>query len=126
MMDLDEFIKSTTTQIVFGIHAASHGVADIDDTAFVNPRDTRDNHSEPVEVEFDVAVRVAGKSQGSVGGRFKVWNVLEAGGKTQQAHEHETVSRIGILVPVALPSCSAQRQKPRNTTVIRAGRGEVV
>ena len=123
MMDLDEFIKSTITQIVTGVHAASGAVAVIDPTAFVNPRSTVTNHSDPVEVKFDVAVTVAGKSEGSAGGKIKVWSVLEAGGKSQQAHEHETVSRISFLVPVALPSISAQRHKPTDPEVIRRGRG---
>ncbi len=126
MMDLDDFIKSTITQIVAGVRAASEGVEGIDASAFVNPRKTNLNHSDPVEIKFDVAVTVTGRGEGSAGAKVKVWGVFEAGGTAQQGQEHETVSRISFMVPVALPSTSAEHRKPRPTPNARRGRANAL
>lgn len=121
-IDLDEFVKATIMQIVQGVHAAGVGVPAIDSSAVVNPRDLKDHYKEPTKLHFDVAVTVSGRSGAEVGAKVKVLSAFRAGGKGENVHEHETVSRVQFEVPIALPSTSAEQREPQPLPGVWRGR----
>jgi hypothetical protein len=114
-MDLEQFVSISLTQIIRGITTAQ---AEAEGTnAWINPvgtvlpehgrsiPTTTGSYSPGVQVhdvEFDVAVTVAGSKTGEAKAGLRVW-AIEIGGKGKTAIENSAVSRIKFAVPVAWP-----------------------
>jgi hypothetical protein len=60
-------------------------------------------------MEFDIAVSVSEKTEGSGGGNLKVVGILGAGGQISKADESGSVSRIKFTLKVLPPFTTVPR-----------------
>jgi hypothetical protein len=119
MMDLKDFIKTTLTEIVEGVHeareivknheAANQG-AEVAPFVFGHtsatyiklPSSHPGGEGPAVIVEFDVAVTVVETSEKKLQGGAKL-AILSVGAGGNQSSQNTAVSRIKFNVPLALP-----------------------
>jgi len=104
-MELREFVTETLVQIQEGVQDAIIRRQDTDNPqGIINPvfgQQASEAHCQ--KVEFDVAITVSDKSQGSAKAGLRVLSVeLGAGGS--KAAERSTVSHVRFTVPVIPPT----------------------
>lgn len=114
LMNLEEFVSDTLTQIVRGVRTAQ-GEAKLAG-AVVCPSRTRTrlsgnrevtHHARVQEIEFDVAVTVVEGT--TVGGDAGIRVFAVGGGAKGERHgSHEQLSRVRFSVPVMLPMDTAR------------------
>lgn len=109
-MDLQTFVRETLVQIVAGVELAISDIKGNSTNAMVNPYRPDANHSDPTNVEFDVAVTVTDSSSGRAGGGIKILS-FNVGAHGEGKIEAKAVNRIKFSVPVALPGHLSSKYK---------------
>ncbi|TAN46369.1 MAG: hypothetical protein EPN26_15245 [Rhodospirillales bacterium] len=120
-MELKDFISSSLVQIVEGVQAALDAVGNNHTSgAKINPMVAHGAHTNPKDVEFDIAVTVTGGANlnGKVGIKIASFQV---GGGGEKKSETQAVSRIKFAVPVSVP-CTRADQYPDTTRVMSLSR----
>jgi hypothetical protein len=107
-MELREFVTETLVQIQEGVQDAINRRRDTQGAAgVINPAFAEPSANDRQMVEFDVAVTVSDKHEGSAKGGLRVWSVeLGAGGS--MAAERSTVSHVKFAVPVIPPTTGVE------------------
>lgn len=116
-MDLQTFVKTTLIQIISGVKDAGEEITKCGISAVINPRLAHATHSNPKDVEFDVAVTVSASDTGGGKAGLKIAS-LEIGGGKERRTETQAVSRIRFAVPIAMPGKAIdqyERTAPRQT-----------
>lgn len=102
-MELREFVTETLVQIQEGVQNAIARRSGHEAKGVINPAwsDTYTDANRQM-VEFDVAVTVVDKLEGSASGGLRVLSI-EIGAKGSKAAEKNIVSRVKFSVPVVSP-----------------------
>jgi hypothetical protein len=112
---LHDYVKQSIMDIVRGVAAAKAEAAGLDPTAFVNPVSSHRLHSDPVKVEFDVAVTASERLDkiggAGIGVQLTVVKVEGRGG-VERGSERSSTNRLRFTVPVALPCTPTRSSKP--------------
>jgi hypothetical protein len=117
MVNLEDFITETLTQIIKGVKNANT-IAE-ENGAIINPHNAYRNSNGDIlvsedyiyniaqEIEFDIAVTAAEKSDAK-GGAGVFVSIVGIGAQLKDSTENSTISRVKFSVPVKLPSNPAK------------------
>lgn len=112
-MELDEFVHNSLVQIMKGIKSAQNEWgAETSGDGVINPAwDGPDDFKNRTQnVNFDVAVTAASKTEGGGSGGIKVVALIDISGKASHSIESNTVSRISFSIPILPPTITVKKR----------------
>jgi hypothetical protein len=114
-MELRSFISETLLAVMNGVLAAQQEVQQAGHTGVICQVERTATHSQPQDIEFDIAITVDAKSE--TGGGFKLTVAvvqIGLGANTSVGDRESRTSRVRFRVPVTLPSVNTSPEKDRH------------
>lgn len=107
-MQLDEFVRTTLSQIAKGVADAADELKEKDVVMCPRLQDGYGDRKE-TEVVFDVALTVSDSSSGEAGGKVSVASIFGINGKITESDTRQETSRVQFSIRMHLP-CGEERQ----------------